>query len=384
MNSYEMSPVTPLALAVLAFAVLALAPLADGQALGGSDGVPVVGDLNAPMGVLVAPDGALWIVDSGVGGDERTEIREPGGEAMLPVSLGTTSRVLRLAAPDDPDATPEVMATLPSLANPFDTVGGARLALVDGEVYVTSGAWVGGPDSGWPAMDALVVRIVDGEARPVADTGAFEERHNPDGFILESHPFGLAAAADGSLWLADAGANTLLKVDPASGEIALVTVFDGLPGPFPNPARDDAMEMDPVPTAVVAGEALGDPGSTYVSLLPGGPFPPGSSRVVRVAADGTVSERATGLTMTTDLQVGPDGRLYAVQFGEFGEQGPVPESGAVVRLVENGDPETVVEGLSFPSSIAFDDDGNAFVSVGAVGPPGSGAVLRFDGLAAPR
>ena len=62
-----------------------------------------------------------------------------------------------------------------------------------------------------------------------------------DGLILESHPYGMAAGPDGWLWVADAGANDLLRVNPATGEIALVTAFDGLPGAFPNPRRNDAV-----------------------------------------------------------------------------------------------------------------------------------------------
>jgi hypothetical protein len=79
-----------------------------------------------------------------------------------------------------------------------------------------------------------------------------------------------------------------------------VAVFDGVAGPFPNEARGDAMESDPVPTAVV----LGEDGAAYVSFLPGFPFIPGSAKVVMVDADGMVSDYATGLTMLTDLRHG--------------------------------------------------------------------------------
>lgn len=196
--------------------------------------------------------------------------------------------------------------------------------------------------------------------------------------MLDSNPYGLTAGPDGKLWVTDAGANTLLKVDPASGEIELVAVFDGLPGPFPNPARGDAMEVDPVPTAV----AFDGAGNVYVSLLPGFPFLPGSARLVKVSADGQVSDHATGLTMITDLRAGPDGELYAVQIGQFTEQGPVPKSGSIIRVKEGDGSEVLVSGLSFPTSLDFDEVGNGYVVINGMGAPGSGELLRFAGLTA--
>ncbi len=176
--------------------------------------------------------------------------------------------------------------------------------------------------------------------------------------------------------MADAGVNDLLKVDPTTGETELVAVFAGLPGPFPNPARGDAMEVDPVPTGI----AFDADGNAYVSLLSGFPFVPGSAKVLAVDASGNVSDYATGLTMLTDLRSAPDGQLYAVQFGIFGEQGPTPNSGAVIRIQEGDASEVVVDGLAFPTSLDFDPDGNAYVTINGAGAPSSGAVMMLPAL----
>lgn len=347
-----------------------------GLALAQSNGVTVATDLNGPMGLLVAPDGALYIVDSGVGGDATIDTLVPETGEVVAVPFGASARVVRV----DADGAQADLAALPSMMLGSEASGPSRLAWLDEALYVTSGGWVeGGDASAKPADVAAVVRVDvgTGEVTVVADTWAFEAANNPDGFILESHPYGLAAGADGLLYVADAGANDLVSVDPASGAVALVTVFEGVPGMFPNDFRGGAQENDPVPTGIV----VGDDGALYVAFLPGFPPVPGSSKVVRVdPTTGATSEVATGMDILTDLQLGPDGALYAVHLADFGEMGPQPDTGAIYRIVD-GAYEAVLTGLSFPTAIAFDADGNAFVTRNGVGAPGTGEVVRFDGLA---
>ena len=339
--------------------------------------LPVIaGGFTWPQGIYVADDGSIWVVDSGVGGETEFSMPDPEtGEAMS-VAFGMSARVVRIA----PDGTMTDVAALPSAlmgTGPEAEFSGASgLTILDGTVYVTSGAWMGGMGERLDLM-ASVVKIEDGEVTELATTWTMEESDNPGGFILESHPYGITAGPNGNLWVADAGGNSLLKVDPATGDIELVAVFDGIPGPLPNPNRDGAMESDPVPTGVVVSAN----GTAYVSLLPGFPFLPGSSKVVMVSADGTVSDYATGFSMLTDLRLGPDGYLYAVSIGQFTEQGPVFNSGAIIRIHEGDASEVLVDGLSFPTSIDFDGDGNAYVTInGWASPPGAGQVVVLEGL----
>ena len=349
-------------------AVVLVLPLASAQ----ETGTTIASGLNGPMGVLAAPDGSIYVIDSGMGGDQTitADFPQAGGEVTAP--FGNSAQIVQVA----PDGTQTKVATLPSILVGQEATGGARLALLDGTLYATSGFWIETAGSDAPELMATVVKVTEGEVTQVADTWAFENSNNPDGTIRESHPFGLIAGADGSLWVADAGANALLKVNRESGEISVAAVFEGIPGPLPNPARGNAMASDPVPTGVVAGED----GNLYVSLLPGFPFVPGSAKVVRVTPDGEISDHATGLTMLTDLRMGPDGNLYAVQFAEWSEQGPTPNSGAVVRISEGEGSEVVMSGLSFPTSLDFADNGDAYVTLNGVGAPGSGEVVRFEGV----
>ena len=334
-------------------------------------GETVASGLNGPMGLMVDADGNVWVVDSGVGGDQVLEMTSTDGEKMS-VPTGDTARVVKIA----PDGTQSDVATLPSILQGQEAVGGARLALLDGTLYVTNGVWLEVPGAEPLPKTAAVLKVTDGETTQVADTWAFENANNPDSFVKESHPYGLTTH-DGTLLVADAGANDLLRVDPATGEVSLVAVFDGVPGMFPNDRRGGAQENDPVPTGVTVGAD----GSIYVSFLPGFPPLPGSAKIVKVTPKGEVSDYATSLNILTDLQAAPDGNLYAVQMADFGEQGPTPNSGRVLKIVD-GQATEVLTGLSFPTAIAFNDEGDAYVTLNGAGAPGTGEVVRFAGLAA--
>ena len=330
----------------------------------------VISGLNGPMGVLVTDDGDVWVIDMGVGGDDKVMLPNPLTGQMLDYRFGESAQIVHL----DPDGRQTKVASLPSLfVAPGDGVGGGRLAVIDGTVYATVGGFSEEP---LPSM-ASVVRIDDGHAVQLASAWAFESTRNPDGLILESNPYGLTIGPDGYLWMTDAAGNSLIKINPHTGEMELVAVFDGVPSPIPHPNRGGAMETDPVPTAV----AFDDEGNAYVSFLPGFPFAAGSAKVVRVDSNGSVSDYATGLTMLTDIRRGPDGFFYAVSLGKFTEQGPVPNSGAIVRIKEGTASEQVVAELSSPTSIAFSVAGDAYVTINGIGPSGTGEVVMYKGLA---
>jgi sugar lactone lactonase YvrE len=338
------------------------------------DGEIVIAGLNGPQGLYVDGDGNLWVIDSGTGGDEEIEFINPTTFEVIPATLGQSAVVMRMS----PGGEPEVVATLPSIAVGEDFIGGARLVELDGAVYATVGVWqvFMGEEVTLP-LQAQVVRIDDGEPVSVGDLWAHELENNPDATEnLESHPYGIASGPDGLLYVADAAANALISVDPASGETTTVAVFEGMPGVFPNPFRGGELIRDPVPTGVV----VDDEGGIYVSLLSGAPFIPGTASVVSVSSDGDVSEFATGFTMLTDLKQGPDGNFYAVQFGLFTQEGPVFNSGSVVRILPDGSSEVVIDGLPFATAIAIDADGNGYVAINGVAIPEAGMVVYYEGL----
>ena len=351
-------------------------------------GVTVTKGLNGPQGVLVARDGSVYVVDSGLGGPTKVKITNPETGKPAIAGIGNTARVYRIR-----NGRSSVIANLPSVlieGPDGGATGGARLAILGNQLYVSSGAWEGefGPQP-FPKMDVILQVFRDGTTRTVANLWKLESSQNPGGFgVLDSHAYGLAAGPDGALWIADAAGNDLLRFDPNKKTLGVVTVFDGVPFPADaklspefakgNPTRGGRMETDPVPTGI----AFDLDGNAYVTLLPGAPFLPGSGRIVRVTPKGEKTEFLTGLTMPTDIRRGPDGKFYVVQFAMTGEQGPQPMSGSVVQVTMDGQMKPVLEKLSFPTSLDFNAKGDAFVAVDGVGAPGSGSVVMYRGLAA--
>jgi plastocyanin len=357
-------------------------------------GCSVVADgLVNPRYVAVAEDGTLYITEAGAGGDEMVtppaDSASPaaGGEMgeMPSIMRGSSGQVTMVS----PDGEQSVIATgLPSYAVGPAEISGVGDLLVDGDSVIMA---VGGAGPATAFADPLpyensVVSLdpATGEMTLLADIGAVERELNPDPYNIDSNLYGLALGADGDYYVNDAGGNATYRVPSGGGEPELVAVHPGIEIPADqappggNPFRGGANEIDPVPTDIVAGAD----GSLLSGLLSGAPFPAGAAKVVSIAADGTLGEVATGLTMVVGVAVGPDGHLYATQFSTDMLSGDMPAPGNVVRVLEDGTQEVVVDGLMLPNGIAFDQDGNLLVVTGATGPGmPMGQVLSCEGIA---
>ncbi|MEM7032030.1 MAG: ScyD/ScyE family protein [Chloroflexota bacterium] len=346
-----------------------------GESILAEEGIVLGEGFNGPQGVLIDKQGSIWVIDSGIGGDDKIPFFSTQSMSEIEVGFGETARIVRI----DADGTQTDIATLPSLISGGEALGGSRLVLVDDTVYATVGQGVGNPEQETLANFGGVVKIEDGQVVEVASTWDFERVNNPDGTSLhDSHPYGLALGPDGYLYIADAGANDILRIDPERGEIELVAVLDPLPGVFPNETRGGEMLMDPVPTAIDFDEE-----KMYISYLSGAPFIPGSAGVKVIDQVGEMTDFATGFSMLTDLRIGPDGHLYGVQFAIFSDTGPDPNSGSVIRIKGADQFDVVVDGLSFPTALAFNSEGDLLVTINGVGAPGTGAILSFPQVASP-
>ncbi|WP_165499028.1 ScyD/ScyE family protein [Gramella sp. KN1008] len=262
--------------------------------------------------------------------------------------------------------------------NAFFTTGGSNLA-EDGELY----------------------RISNGKVRMVADLGEFEKANDPDAFEgiqwkyqlceeegvfsagPQNNPFKVTTLDGGTALIGDAAGNTILQATTTghidwkailtppldeNGEFMVLFEHDGLTCYVQPVATSVAVGPDGY---VYAGELTGAVPQT--SLTPEG-LPKGLSRVWRFPADATNlvcselegSENCylflDGLTSIIDLEFGPDGLLYVVEFDENSWAGLSNPSGGTVSAYNlEGELIKKAEGLMLPSAITFDKKGNLWL-----------------------
>ena len=216
----------------------------------------VASGLDAPRGLAFRPGRCAVRRRGGRGGETRLSGCSGFGQA------GTSSRITRIV---DGQKT-SVAAGMQSVALGRRGGGGRRERYRLRRLDAVRG---GGPDeSDRPPRHDLASgpHRRQWQRGPVADLAAYERDSNPDGQIIDSNPFDLTPAPDGSLYVADAGGNSLLKVTP-SGEIS--TVF--------------AWRVNSVPTSV----AFDRSGQAHVGFLSPAPFIQGSANIERVTGSGS-------------------------------------------------------------------------------------------------
>lgn len=341
-------------------AALALSCVAIHAATGDKAVSVVASELNSPRGLAFDSEGALWVAEAGVpvGNGPSIIIRDQ------PVIYTETGSVTRVSG----GRQARVFNGLPTMyIEPTGQMEGGATAIgfsPNGAVHVMIG---------YPGVDpALRFSHLDPGGYQLGrlvtlggavDVAAHEEAHNPDGAMIESNPWNLAWSGDG-WYVTDAAANTLLHVDEA-GTIATVAVFPprSLGGPFPTQS---------VPTGV----AVGPDGAVYVSELTGFPFVPGSSRVLRVEADGSISVFAEGFTMAIALAFDSADNLYVLEHDDNGLLQPGSQ-GNLWRITPGGARERVFsEGLNGPTGLAVGPDDTLYITNFGNHGAGAGEVWR--------
>jgi hypothetical protein len=246
-------------------------------------------------------------------------------------------------------------------------VGVADVAILGEQLYaLVSG---GGGSHGNPDQPSGLYRVyADGSFELAADLQAWFKANpvaNPAEIKPDGQWYAMVAAPDGSaVWVVESNGGQVLTVTP-DGTITRVA---------------DLSQGHLVPTGI----ALAPEGGVYVGYLTPVPFVDGSSRVDRVAPDGTVSTVWSGLTMVTGIAVAPDGTLYATEMAtgdpaSMDEPPFQPFTGRVVRQTGADGLEEVATGVLFPVNLRFGPDGGLYVALPAVGANnGEGVILRLD------
>lgn len=354
--------------AVVALGATALgAPALAAQPMSAPPGAPpvpawaevVAVGLANPRGLSFGDDGALYIAEAGIGGDGPCAMGPEGNEECF----GTSGGVTRVA-----DGTQEqIVSGLASRAaeGGMNASGPADVAQVGDALYVLVG-YGGDPTARDPEHGGdqygFLLRVDGGDVTSVADVAGYEADNNPDGGLVDSNPFSLEVAADGSAVIGDAGANAILALD-AAGEMSTLAVFPDIPA---KTADGSTLETNAVPT----GFDIAQDGTIYVGQLTGFPFPQGGASVLTVPAGGGDPAVAhEGFTNVIDVAVAPDGTVYVLQFTRNGILGidpsdPSTMEGQLTAIAPDGT-QTVVadEGLVLPTGLAIDADGTPYVAV---------------------
>ncbi len=300
-----------------------------------SAGRLLVGGLLNPRGIVVGPDGMLYVAEAGEGGDQTIVVE---GQTF---NIGHTGRISRI----DPSTGARVTVAdgLPSNSHPqFGTTGPADVAFLGGQLYYVQTH--GGAAWGFPDEPTGLYKVnADGSVTLVADIGAFNVA-NPvsdltEGRQLDIEPGGnpyRMTVRGGAFYVVDGNQNQIMRITP-DGAITRLTEFPG----------------HPVSTGITYGPSGGP---FYVAMLGKEPFLPEHGKVVSVGATtGDVHDVASGYSALTDVGIGPGGQLYALQFAEQSTSpGPplLPFTGKILR-VSGGTMTPVVAGFTFATAMTF-------------------------------
>lgn len=307
----------------------------------------VIADLGAPRGLAFDADGNLLVVDAGFGGDVETVMAGPEGPSD--VHIGLSGTVFSIA----PDGTATALLSgFPSYAFETETIGIYRAIpngdslwlVVSGSAEETFGAYWTDDVVELDATTLATKRIINLHSI---------EAEDPDGNGFNTNVSDIAWGADGTMYITDAGGNSLLSW----------TEEDGL-------QIVNAWPENSVPTAI----EVADNGDLYIGFLGEG-LAPGAAKIEHWSGDELV-ETFGGLNAVSDILLDGD-TLYAVELVIFGEQGPGP--GRVIMVDANGS-TPIAEGLPAPFGIAMGPDGALYITFGTIplGPGMTGGVLRLS------
>jgi sugar lactone lactonase YvrE len=329
--------------------------------------------LNNPRGLTFGPDGNLYVAEGGLGGTSSTvgictQVVPPVG----PYTGGFTARISKIS-PDG--ALTTVADNLPSdQTSPAEgsaVSGVADVKFIDGTLYgLESGA---GCSHGLAGTDNNIFRVnADGSTTTVADLSAFLRANpitNPD--LGDFEP-------DGTWYSMVEVHDVLYATEPNHQEIDRITRH----GKITRVVDLSTLFVPPSnwqgPTSIVYHD-----GNFYFGVLGTFPVTPGTQHIYELTPSGFVKVVASGLTAVLGIAFDAQGRLYALETDTVaGFPGPAAAgSGQVVRVNADGSLTTIATGLTFPTAMTFDPDGDAlYVSnIGfGVPVPGAGQIVRIN------
>ena len=334
-----------LALLSVATSVAAQTATPTPPAAAGGGGISLVASgLAGPRGMAWDPAGGMYVALAGSGGDV------PGqgagmGQSMNTNKGGPTAGIVKIVAGCGVPLTTGLPSSL-SAAGEYRGVAG--VAFIGGDLFALVQG--GGAINGNPDQNNGIYRIsATGDAVKITDLPNWLSvnpvANIPPDYTPIGDPFSLIS-----------GDNAVLAVEANSGQVLEIKA-DG------NTTRLADLSKDhPVPT----GLARDHDGNLYVGYLTEAPYTPGTSRVDKIAPDGTVSTVWTGLTQVTGVAIGADGTLYALEMSAG--NGLPPGTGRLVKQTGPDSNAEIVTGLDQPVGLAIGPDGAFYITFPAAGP----------------
>ncbi len=276
--------------------------------------------LENPIGIEIDGQGRLWVAESGTGNDDSQ------------VSIVTTDGQVH-----------PFLVGLPSEIVFGDPMGAMHVHFdVNGDLLIVQGG-------GFDSLSASILRVDTSgfsPGDPPFGVGNIQAVYDIGTFVLgqgfaESNPFRVAIGPNDDLYITDAAANAIIRLERSTGDLSVFVTFDPIGS------------GDAVPTGIVyAGNSF------YVGVLTGFPYTQGTAKVYEVDLSSNVSIFRDGLTAVVDLNVDPrDSNLVVLQIG-----GIQPNAGGIYKLFSGGATDTLADGLNFPTGMHFNPSGDLFVS----------------------
>jgi hypothetical protein len=324
---------------------------------------------NNPRGLKFGPDGHLYVAEGGPGGSDSTvgQCEQAAGPPAGPgpyTGSTTGGRISKVVNGTRVTVNDKFASSQTSAAFGFLVSGVADIAWIGNTMYALE---AGGGCSHGVLHHPNGIYKVNGSATPslVADLGAYQMHHPV------AHPNAGDFEPDGTWYGMVAVRGALYAVEPNHGELDKITPD----GTISRVVDISASQGHIVPTAIATH------GVFYVGNLNPFPITPGSSKILRITPDGSISTAATGLTTVVGVAFDNRARMYVLE-NTVTPGGPAPGEGEVVRI-SGGKKEVIASGLALPTAMTFGPDGALYVSNLGFGPPpslpdGPGMVLRIQ------
>jgi hypothetical protein len=325
----------------------------------------VASGLNNPRGITFGPDGLLYVAE---GGTTDNPFSTPDLTRQVPPPVGPyvggfTSRISKIDVATGARTT--VVDHLPSSQTqpmPVPLVSGvADVAFIGNALYgIEAGA---GYSHGLAGTVNNIFRVYpNGSVTTIADLSTFQQSHpvaNPEPDDFEP---------DGTWYSMVAVRGDLYAVEPNHGEIDRISPD----GQISRVVDVSASQGHVVPTAIAYH------GNFYVGNL--GTFGPTHQPEViyKVTPSGQIKVVADGLSEVLGVAFDGRGRMYALE-SSTGGVAPIPGTGDVVRLNEDGSRTVIADQLTFPTAMTVGPDGAIYVSnLGFGAPTGAGQIVRIE------